>query len=102
MGFVVSTELMLIATILVIGMLVGLVSVRDQLVQELGDMAAAASDFDQSFSVSGWSGPWSEVSPSSFADKTDFCDPADEQVFDARCVTYSSCISVQTAPSDEK
>lgn len=101
-GFVVSTELMLIATVLVIGMLVGLVSVRDNLVQELGDLSAAASDFDQSFSVDGWSGAWSEVSASSFADKTDFCDLAGEQVFDPRCATYSSCISVQGAPSDEQ
>ncbi len=47
-GFVVSTELILIATVLVIGMLVGLVSVRDQVVQELGDVAAAISDVDES------------------------------------------------------
>ena len=40
-GFIVSTELILIATILVIGMLVGLVSVRDQVVQELADVAEA-------------------------------------------------------------
>jgi len=49
-GFVVSTDLILISSILVIGLLVGLVSVRDQIVQELGDMAVAVGNLNQSYS----------------------------------------------------
>ena len=36
-GFIISGELVLVGTILVIGMLVGLVTVRDQVVQELAE-----------------------------------------------------------------
>ena len=52
-GFVVSADLVLVSTIVVIGLLVGLVSVRDQIVQELGDMAMAAGNLNQSYSFSG-------------------------------------------------
>lgn len=75
-GFVVSTELMLVATILVLGVLVGLVSIRDQLVQELGDTAAAIADFNQSFSDSGVTGHSSSTAGSDFADVIDFCQNA--------------------------
>ena len=44
------TSLILLTTILVIGTLVGLVTVRDQVVQELGDLAQALENVDQSFS----------------------------------------------------
>lgn len=101
-GFVVSTELILIATVLVIGMLVGLVSVRDQVVPELGDLAGAVSDFDQSFFYAGATGHTSHVAGSNFTDRTDFCDPADEQVFDPSCILYSSCVYVLAEPEDEK
>jgi hypothetical protein len=78
-GFVVSAELILVATILVLGMIVGLVSLRDQIVQELGDVAAAFSRLNQSYSFSGVTGHTSATSGSQFIDQTDFCDtPADE------------------------
>jgi hypothetical protein len=77
-GFVVSAELVLIGTILVIGMIVGLASLRDQVVQELGDVAAAISQIVQSYSYSGITGHTSRIAGSKFDDKTDFCDfPAD-------------------------
>lgn len=40
-GFVLSSELVLIATVLVLGSLVGLVSLRNQIVGELSDMSQA-------------------------------------------------------------
>ena len=52
-GFVISSELVLIATVLVIGLLVGMVSLRDQVVQELGDVADAISEITQSYSFTG-------------------------------------------------
>ena len=78
-GFVVSAELVLIATILVIGMIVGLASLRDQVVQELGDVGAAISQVVQSYSWSGITGHTSSVAGSTFTDTTDACDaPADD------------------------
>jgi len=49
-GFVVSSELILVATIAVIGCLVGLAAYRDSITQELGDAAAAVGALNQSYS----------------------------------------------------
>ena len=73
-GFIVSAELVLIATVLVIGMLVGLVTIRDQVVQELGDVADAISEIDQSYSYSGVVGHASSTSGTIFNDTHDFCE----------------------------
>ena len=73
-GFIVSAELVLIATVLVIGMLVGLVTIRDQVVQELGDVADAFSEIDQSYSFSGVTGHASSTSGTIFNDTHDFCE----------------------------
>ncbi|MEY4179963.1 MAG: hypothetical protein RLY70_3537, partial [Planctomycetota bacterium] len=43
-GFVVSSELVLIATVVVIGLLTGLAAVRDALISELSDVAGAIQD----------------------------------------------------------
>ena len=48
-GFLLSTEGVLIATITVIGLLAGIVAVRDAIVLELDDFAAAVGDLDQSY-----------------------------------------------------
>jgi hypothetical protein len=79
LGFVISAELILVATILVIGMIVGLATLRDQVVQELGDVGAAFSQLVQSYSFSGITGHTSSTAGSAFEDFTDFCDnPAEE------------------------
>jgi hypothetical protein len=49
-GFIVSAELILIATILVIGMIVGLAVLRDAVVQELEDVSLAIATINQSYS----------------------------------------------------
>jgi len=73
-GFVVSTELALVATILVIGMVVGLTSIRDQVVQELADIAGMVSQLNQSYSFSAITGHHSSTAGSYGADLTDSCD----------------------------
>lgn len=52
-GFILSAELVMIATILVIGMLVGLVTVRNQMIAELKDTADAIGAISQSFEFTG-------------------------------------------------
>ena len=79
LGFVVSAELVLIGTILVIGMIVGLATVRDQVVQELGDVGLAIGQINQSYSWSGITGHTSSVAGSAFVDTVDFCDDAEAQ-----------------------
>ncbi len=73
-GFVVSSELVLIATVMVIGLLVGMTTVRDQVVQELADVADAVSEIDQSYSYSSVIGHTSSTAGSIFTDTEDDCD----------------------------
>lgn len=75
-GFVVSTELVLVATILVIGMVVGLATVRNAVVQELGDVAMAIGNINQSYGYTGVQGREnsSATAGSEFTDELDFCD----------------------------
>lgn len=72
-GFIVSAELVLVATIVVIGSLVGLVTIRDQVLQELADVAASFAGQSQSFSFSGVTGHASSTSGTVFVDSKDFC-----------------------------
>ena len=73
-GFVVSSELVLIATVMVVGLLAGLTTVRDQVVQELADVADAVSEIDQSYSYSSITGHTSSTAGSFFVDTADDCD----------------------------
>lgn len=53
-GFIVSAELVLVATILVIGLIVGLSEVQHAVVSELNDVADAIGELNQSYSFSGF------------------------------------------------
>ena len=54
-GFIVSAELILIATLLVIGLIVGLSEVQHAAVSELNDVADAIGELNQSYFYSGFS-----------------------------------------------
>jgi hypothetical protein len=95
-GFIVSAELVLIATILVLGMIVGLVSVRDQVVQELADIAQAFGNISQSYSFSGITGHTSSTAGSILDDQTDYCDGTNPV-----SGSGSVCISVQEEAEEE-
>lgn len=80
-GFIVSAELVLVATIVVIGMIVGLSEVQNAVVQELNDVADAIGSINQSFFYSGLAarktfqpGFKSIVIGSFFLDVNDECD----------------------------
>jgi hypothetical protein len=73
-GAIVSAEIMLIMTILVIGMIVGLKSLRDSVVSELADIAQAFANLDQSFSFCGIVGHGAFTGGGFFQDTLDFCD----------------------------
>ena len=52
-GFIVSAELALITTIVVIGLIVGLVAVRDAMVGELHDLAESVGELNQYYTYAG-------------------------------------------------
>ena len=76
-GFVVSSELVLIATMLVIAMVVGLQTVRDGVLQELGDVGAAIGAISQDYSYGGATGHCSSINGSQYIDATDACEKSD-------------------------
>lgn len=73
-GFVVSSELVLLATILVLGMSVGMVELRNGVLQELQDVAVAFGSISQDYNYTGATGHSSSVAGSLYADETDFCE----------------------------
>ncbi len=82
-GFVVSAELVLIATLLVIGLIVGLSEVQHAVVAELNDVADAIGNVNQSYYYTGFSGMKNGnggqavkayTRGSAWADTTDDCD----------------------------
>lgn len=76
-GFVISTELVLVATILGLGLIVGQATLREQVVTELSDVADAVSAIDQGFAYSEVSGHSASSSGTIFDDTSDFCDASD-------------------------
>ena len=94
-GAVVSAEIMLVASILVIGVIVGLKSVRDAVVTELADVAQALSNVNQSYCYSGTAGHHAFTGGGAFSDLADFCDTRD--VSDAG---NSKCVVICAAPSN--
>ena len=73
-GFIASTELVLVATLLVIGVTVGHTTLRDAVVAELADTAEALQTPNQSYSYSNATGHSSSISGTFFTDEFDFCE----------------------------
>ena len=79
-GFVISAELVLVLTIAVLGMVVGLTSVRDSINAELVDLSNAFGAVDQSYSVRGSfkdslsQKPHAQIAGFGFRDRGDDCD----------------------------
>ena len=79
-GVILSAELVLIGTILVLGMIVGLVELQCSIVAELSDLSSAFGNLDQSYQVSGFASHKSSGSVkartygASYSDLADTCD----------------------------
>jgi hypothetical protein len=70
-GALIATEWVFVATILVLGIITGLVSVRQAVIDELGDFANAVLSLNQSYSFSGQRNCQSSTAGSGFIDRTD-------------------------------
>lgn len=89
-GFIISAELVMIATILVLGLIAGLACVRDAVTGELFDVADAIDSLNQSYAYTGMHGCWapgcgrhSYTAGSCFADYEE--NVQDECFFDGPC-----------------
>ena len=70
-GFIISIELTLIATISVLGLMAGMSAMRDAVVSELSDVAGAAQDFNQSYTLFGVRGHSASTAGMDYLDRTD-------------------------------
>jgi hypothetical protein len=77
-GFIVSAELVLVATIGVLSMVVGLSEVALNVNNELEDVGSAFASINQSYSASGLCGHSGHTGGSKFKDAADFCDRAND------------------------
>jgi hypothetical protein len=82
-GFIISSELVLVATICVIGLIVGLVEVQYAVVGELNDVSEAIGSLNQSYTTTGFTSNKgtgnsgavkAQTVGSSFTDHLDACD----------------------------
>jgi len=79
-GVILSAEIVLVGTILVLGMIVGLVELQCSIVAELSDLSSAFGNLDQSYQVSGFasrkgSGRFkARTYGSRYRDRPDACD----------------------------
>jgi hypothetical protein len=67
-GFIVSAELVLVATIVVIGMITGLAAIRKDVTSELTEVGQAIAAIDQSYSYTGLTNCHSFTAGSSASD----------------------------------
>ena len=95
-GFIVSIELILIATIAIIGLITGMTAVRDAVVSEMSDVAGAVQDLNQCYSFNGVTGHSASTCGSDYIDATDHCDDNDDIAGQA-----DNCITFDGVPANE-
>jgi hypothetical protein len=95
-GAIVSAEVMLGATILVIGVIVGLKSVRDSVATELAVVGQAFANINQSYCYSATTGHKASSGGGHFEDKQDFCDGNnDDNCHQSKCVNVGAWASAE-------
>ena len=86
-GLVLSAELVFMASIVVIGMIVGLSAARDGVTSELSDVGSAVTEYNQGYLVNGITGHGAAIAGTQFSDNTDYCDVADDTAaIDEGCI----------------
>lgn len=100
-GFIVSAELVLVATLLVLGLIVGMSQVQHAVNEELNDVAHALGRLNQSYYFTGFvarkgttNGVKSIFYGSSFKDAPDDCDGSTETCDIACGPVAAECTSV--------
>ena len=79
-GVILSAEIVLVGTILVLGMIVGLVELQCAIIGELSDLSSAFGNFDQSYQLSGFASSKgggqfkARTYGAAYSDQADTCD----------------------------
>ena len=69
-GFIVSAELLFLYTIAVLGLLTGMVAIRNAVIHEMVDVATSIASLDQSFAFNALTGCGAYTNGSKFTDNT--------------------------------
>jgi hypothetical protein len=102
LGFVLSTELVLIATVGVLGLTAALTCVRDSVVGEMKDVAGAIGSLNQSYSYSGMHGCVSRrCGVTSWTAGSAFGDAQDGEEVAFACPTVPSVKRVDPVPKEQ-
>lgn len=88
----ITSEIILIATILVIGLVTGLSTVRNAVMQELGDVGTAVGVVSQDYSFGAASGHASSAGGSRYIDQVDSCEDP---------ICSDDCIDICLPPLEE-
>ena len=95
-GFIVSTELMLLGSIVFFGLIAAFAATREAVISELSDVAGFSQDFNQSFSYNGATGASGVTAGSDYLDQLDVADDAEDLAGQA-----DNGILFNAAPLDE-
>ena len=96
-GFVISIELVLVATIAIIGLITGFTAMRDAVISELSDVAGSVQDLNQGYTFNGVLGHSGNTSGSNYLDGRDWCDTAEDPIN-----AVDNCITMNVRPSNER
>ena len=96
-GFIATVELLLVTVVVLLGLLVGITSMRDAVVSEISDLGGTMQDLNQTYSVVGLNGHSGRSVGMDFLDERDFCDSAEDIAGGA-----DNCIQFGLAPSNER
>src|SRR3954451_12331699 len=90
-GALIATEWVFVATILVLGIITGLVAVRQAVISELTEFAQAVMALNQSFSFAGQSNCLSSTSGSAAADSSNVINEASIAATQVSTVNQAPC-----------
>lgn len=99
-GFLISSELVILATITVIGLIVGIAEVRNQVVSELGDVALAFGQLDQTYTFDGTVDDIGGTATSSTTQGSAFTDAVDTSNGQAAITTTAGGIAVDVTATE--
>jgi hypothetical protein len=86
-GSILTIEIIIAATILGIGVITGLTSLRDATITELADVGGAIAFMDQSYTLRGVKAHSSATADNTFSDGADFCDDGTVGNVNSRCLS---------------
>lgn len=96
-GFIVSIELILVATIAIIGLITGMTAMRDAVISEVSDVGGSLQDLNQSYTFNGVNGHSGNTFGSNFSDARDWCDDREDVTNRAE-----NCITMTARPTNER